>query len=82
VVLVAQDDEDFADTVYKYYGKKGWMLTMFGSITFIYAACNVYYELMSQALYPIIEAVIQYSNGTDEPLSLDFELGKFSLTYA
>lgn len=55
---------------------------MLGSILFIYAAWNVYYELMSQALYPIIEAIIQWSGGTEKALSLGFNLHEFSLTYS
>lgn len=37
---------------------------------------------MSQSLYPIIEAAIQWSTGTDEELSLAFKLNEFSLVYA
>ena len=54
---------------------------MVSSITFIYAAWNVYYELLSQSLYPIIEAIIQWVTKEEYEISLDFTLSKFSLPY-
>ncbi|CAI2361314.1 unnamed protein product [Moneuplotes crassus] len=82
VILVAHEDNDYADTVYKYFGNKGWVLTMLGSILFIYAACNVYFELMSQALYPVIEGIIQWISSTEGEVSLAFTLKEFSLAYS
>ena len=46
VMKTAKADEDFADTVYKYFGPKGWILCMMFSILLIFAAIVIYYEYM------------------------------------
>ena len=54
---------------------------MVASISFIYAAWNVYYELLSQSLYPVIEALIQWTTKDEYDIDLSFTLTKFSLPY-
>lgn len=54
---------------------------MLSSIIWIYACLNVYFELLSQALYPIIDAVIQWSTGNEKEMSLAINFQEFSLTY-
>jgi amino acid permease len=47
VLKAAKNDEDYADTVYKYFGSKGWLFTMGMSILLIFSVLVIYYELMS-----------------------------------
>lgn len=40
-------DDDFSDTVYKYFGDWGWRLCMFFSLLLVFAAIIIYYEYMT-----------------------------------
>lgn len=80
-IKLAGTDEDFSDTVYKYYGKYGWVVTMAFSNFLMFAVVVIYYELMSQSLFPIIAAIIEWIWKEHVSLDTDFDLSKFSLTY-
>lgn len=80
-IKLARNDLDFSDTVYKYYGKYGWLITMAFSNFLMFAVVVIYYELMSQALFPVIAAIIEWIWGTEVSLDISFTLSKFSLAY-
>lgn len=80
-IKLAGSDTDFSDTVYKYYGKYGWLVTMIFSNFLMFAVVVIYYELMSQALFPIIVAIIEWIGKEKISLDTDFSLSRFSLTY-
>ena len=78
---MANNDSDFADTVYKYYGKPGWIVTMAFSILLMLSVVVIYYELMSQALFPIIAAILEWVNGNEISLTTEIAFSHFSLFY-
>jgi len=47
IVKCGKHDNDFSDTVYKYYGDYGWRVSMAFSILLIFAAIVIYYEYMT-----------------------------------
>lgn len=47
IVKCGKNDNDFSDTVYKYYGKWGWRVSMIFSILLMWAAIVIYYEYMT-----------------------------------
>jgi sodium-coupled neutral amino acid transporter 9 len=80
-IRLGKNDSDFADTVYKYYGKKGWIVTMIFSNLLMFAVVIIYYELMSQALYPVIAAVLEWVFNTEDNLDTGLAFDRFSLFY-
>ena len=78
---LAGTDTDFADTVYKYYGKYGWLITMAFSNFLMFAVVVIYYELMSQALFPIIAAIIEWIFKKEVSLDTSLAFDRFSLFY-
>lgn len=57
IVKCGKYDKDFSDTVYKYFGVWGWRISMLFSILLMFAAIVIYYEYMTQQLYPVIAAI-------------------------
>ena len=80
-IKLAGNDTDFADTVYKYFGKYGWIITMLFSNLLMFAVVVIYYELMSQALFPIIAAIIEWIWKNEVDLDTNLRLNSFSLFY-
>ncbi|CAI2365038.1 unnamed protein product [Moneuplotes crassus] len=80
-VRLARNDSDFADTMYKYFGKKGWVVTMIFSILLMFSVIVIYYELMSQALFPVIAALIEWGGASEVSLDMGLDLSRFSLFY-
>lgn len=48
IVKCGKYDNDFSDTVYKYFGAWGWRVSMLFSILLMFAAIVIYYEYMTQ----------------------------------
>ena len=80
-VKTAANDEDFADTCFKWYGEWGWRLCMGFSFLLIFAAIVIYYEYMSQGLFPILSALIYWILGTDVDPNTNIRFNSFSLPY-
>lgn len=78
---MAGNDTDFSDTVYKYYGKYGWLVTMIFTNFLMFAVVVIYYELMSQALFPIIIAIIKWISNNEISLDTSLAFDRFSLFY-
>lgn len=57
IVKCGKSDNDFSDTVYKYFGNWGWRVSMIFSILLMWSAIVIYYEYMTQALFPCLAAI-------------------------
>ena len=82
VIRTAGKDIDFTDTLWKHFGRKGWMA---GMIIFIFNLCIpiiIYFELLAQTLYPILLAVLSlFMKITQSPTDLSINFSTFSYTY-
>ena len=47
MIKSAGKDEDFSETLFKHFGKKGWVAGMVSSFLMIYGGVVVYFLLMS-----------------------------------
>ena len=67
---------------YNSIGSKGWIFTMLASIVLMFGAVVIYYELMTQAIYPCLNALIYWIFGVDNPFDPSLLTFKhFSLSY-
>ena len=54
IISAGKYDLDFADTVYKYFGKWGWRAMIGCQILLLVSATVIYYQYMSQGLFPCV----------------------------
>jgi len=65
LIIVCQgEDQDFSDTLKKYFGNKGYYAGILAPILLITGAVTVLFVIMSQLSYPIFLAIYAWSSGT------------------
>jgi hypothetical protein len=48
MIKTAKGEEDYSETLYKYYGRPGWIIGMVAAILYMYGGVVlVYYELLA-----------------------------------
>lgn len=81
MVRVAGNDEEYFDTLYKYWGKWAYYCGFISTLLIMVAAVTSYFINLSQMLYYIFLALIEWISGKhiDPVTTLDFSC--FSLNY-
>lgn len=82
IIITSENVDDYADTVYKYFGKNGWRFSIGGSVVIIMSVWVIYYEIMSQSLYPCINALLKWTFGVESKFTLEPAFNRFSLQYS
>lgn len=74
--------EDFYDTMYRYWGQPGYMISIMSILAIMIAACTSYYIIMAQMLYSNVLALGKWIFKADLPVVSDgVDFSHFSLTY-
>lgn len=83
IIRTAGNDNEYFDTLYKYWGPLGKNLGLISTLLIMIAAVCAYFIIMSQMLFQIMCALIEWISGTHiDPANTDFDLSSFSQTYA
>ena len=77
LLRVAGTDTDFSATMHKYFPRLGWPLSMVFFIINFYVGIILFFQVLSQSLYPII----LYAIGSDAQMELTTDWSQFSLSY-
>ena len=77
VLKTAGTDTDYTDTLQKHFGRIGWIVGMTIFILNLFVPIIIYFQLLSQNLYPIIMAIFSI----DRPITTDLDFSQFSYTY-
>lgn len=82
VMKCGKGDEDFLVTLHRYFGKKGAYASIITTIMILYLGAIIYYQLLTQTLYPIIIGIKDTIAGTYTPsVSPEVDFSSFSLTW-
>lgn len=81
VMKAAGDDIDYTETLKKTYGKKGWYFGMIVFIMNLFIPITIFFQLITQFLYPIILVVIELFTGQDKQIRFDIDFSQFSYSY-
>lgn len=83
IVNLCGDKDDFFDVLFKYWGKRGWLVGLLSTIAIVLGACIVYFVIMVQLFYPIIMSVKYWISPGQTELVLDMGMAfdKFSVSY-
>lgn len=81
MIRAAGNDPEYFDTLYKYWGKWAYYLGFISTLLIMVAAVCAYFVILSQMLYFIMLAIIEWIGGhhIDPITSADFS--RFSLSY-
>jgi amino acid permease len=60
MIRTAGNDDEYFDTLYKYWGRWAYFSGLISTLLIIIAAACAYFIIMSQMLYPIILALIEW----------------------
>ena len=58
---VRDDENDYADTVRRYFGNFGYYLTLCSTAALLIGVLVVYFVIQTQLLYPLILAIVSWS---------------------
>lgn len=78
LMVTAGNDMDYTDTIYKYFGRRGWVIGMILFIMNLFIPIFLYFQILAQNLYPIILAIM----GSDRPIDVDPDFSEFSYSYS
>ena len=78
ILLVAGKDTNFSDTMHRYFPRFGWALSMTCFIVNFYVGIILFFQVLSQSLYPIILFVM----GLDVEIEMKTDWSQFSLSYS
>eukprot|EP00349_Pseudokeronopsis_sp_Brazil_P009188 CAMPEP_0202964884 /NCGR_PEP_ID=MMETSP1396-20130829/9008_1 /ASSEMBLY_ACC=CAM_ASM_000872 /TAXON_ID= /ORGANISM="Pseudokeronopsis sp., Strain Brazil" /LENGTH=140 /DNA_ID=CAMNT_0049687369 /DNA_START=56 /DNA_END=478 /DNA_ORIENTATION=+ len=85
VLKVGHKDDDFTDTLRKYYGKFGRTSALLVYIVNFFVPLIIYFQLLAQNLYPLLLPIADWIAGEDEPnegaISTGVNFQSFSYTY-
>lgn len=81
VMKAAGTDTDFTETLKKTFGKKGWVVGMALFIFMLSIPIILYFQLLSQLLYPIILLFIELATGEERTIDLSVNFTEFSYSY-
>lgn len=77
ILRVAGTDTNFSDTMHRYFPKYGWSVSMACFIVNFYVALILFFQVLSQSLYPILLFVM----GQDVEIEMKTDWSQFSLSY-
>jgi len=75
------NDEDYSDTLHRYYGKTGWYLGIIAPVIIIYSPLIIYLIYLSQMLYTIVLAIDGWSTNKTFEIKEGTHFNEFSQTY-
>lgn len=61
----AGDDEDYFDTLYKYFGKPGWYIGIISTGLLTLGAACVIFVIMTTLLYPMLLCIASWISGRE-----------------
>ena len=73
VMKSAGRDIDFTETLKKTFGKKGWVAGMGLFIFMLCVPIILYFQLLTQLLYPVILLFIELATGKDKAVETDVD---------
>lgn len=73
----AGKDTNFSDTMHRYFPTYGWSISMGCFIINFYVALILFFQVLSQSLYPMILFV----SGSDAAIEMTTDWSQFSLSY-
>lgn len=84
VMKQAANDNDYSDTLYRYFGKKGWYVAVFSNFLMLFAPLIIYLQYLAQMLYPLVLAIISWSNPHADPslVTTGIHFEQWSIAYA
>ena len=80
-MVAAGNDLDYTETLKKTFGKKGWIAGMVLFIFMLSIPIILYFQLLSQFLFPIILFFIELATGEERKLDTDLDFSQFSYSY-
>jgi hypothetical protein len=80
-MAAAGRDVDYTETLKKTFGKNGWYFGMGLFIIMLTIPILIFFQLLSQFLYPIILVCIELKTGADIDISFDMDFSGFSYSY-
>lgn len=81
MIRAAGNDPEYFDTLYKYWGAWAYYLGFISTLLIMVAAVCAYFVILSQMLYFILLAIINWSSATPLEPILTADFGHFSLAY-
>ena len=81
VMKSAGSDIDFTETLKKTFGKKGWVAGMGLFIFMLCVPIILYFQLLTQLLYPVILLFIELATGKDKAVETDVDFSQFSYSW-
>ncbi len=81
MIRTAGNDKEYFDTLYKYWGKWAYYLGLVSTLLIMFAAVCSYFVILSQMLYPIILALIEWIGRHKIDLVTEPRFDTFSQAY-
>ena len=81
IMAAAGKDIDYTETLKKTFGKNGWYFGMVLFIIMLTIPILIFFQLLSQFLYPIILVCIELKTGADIKINFDMDFSGFSYSY-
>ena len=84
IMAAAGRDIDYTETLKKTFGKNGWYFGMIIFIIMLTIPILIFFQLLSQFLYPLILVAIELKTGEDIPITKDsfkLDFSGFSYSY-
>lgn len=81
IMAAAGKDIDYTETLKKTFGKNGWYFGMVLFIIMLTIPILIFFQLLSQFLYPIILVCIELKTGADIEINFDMDFSGFSYSY-
>ena len=81
MIRASGNDPEYFDTLYKYWGKWAYYCGYISTLLIMVAAVCAYFVILSQMLYFILLALIEWISGTHIEAITTADFGHFSLTY-
>ena len=75
-------DDDFSVTMQRFFGAKGHYASTITTMAILYGGAIIYYQLLTQTLFPFVVGIIDIISGTYTPsVSTEVDFTKFSLAW-
>ena len=81
MIRAAGNDPEYFDTLYKYWGKWAYYLGFISTLLIMVAAVCAYFVILSQMLYFILLALIEWIGKVELEIITDANFKQFSLSY-
>jgi amino acid permease len=81
MIRTAGNDKEYFDTLFKYWGRWAYYVGILSTLLIMFAAVCSYFVILSQMLYPIILALIEWIFRHPLPLITEARFDVFSQAY-